>query len=154
MKRIFRLPAHVYFFLTAIYLLISNLIIDIKIGGSAIDINIHDTYFIIDKLLIGHVIVAYFTILGIFYYTFYYLKIGLIRWLSLPHTVITISAIFIYQIFSNFIFNYTNFPLYDDNTNMQVVTVILFFVVAIAQILFIFNLLLSSISNFKKRHKN
>lgn len=148
----FKFKAHQYFWITCFFFLLlwfywSN-------SDDAIDINIHDTYFVFANSHIVKLLFVLYGVIGFIYWTFYKVKISLIRMLTKLHVLITIGCVPIYFLGVNLIFEFkpkSDFPLFG-NFNYHVYFLLtLYSLVIIAQLIFVINLLISSIKYFKRK---
>lgn len=155
MRKLLNKP-YLLFWFTAIYIVICELYVQVKLGGSALDINIHDTYFVIAGMHIAQILFFLFTLLGFVYFSFTVSKVALVKILTRIHVLITVLAVFVNDLAKPLIFNYNKdkFPLFDQSMDYQTFLAILMIIVLIAQILFIFNITYSSIKAFRLRHNN
>jgi len=155
MIRILNKP-HVAFWIMAIYVLARGYYIHIINDNSALDINIHDTYFVVAHTHIAHILFFLFTLLGFIYFSFSITKIELVKNLTKIHVFITIISVFVNDLAKPLLYDYNNknFPLFDRTVNYQSFFTILIIIVLIAQILFILNITYSSVKTFILRHNN
>lgn len=155
MKLLFKLKTFHYFWITAIYILITGYYIFIKLGDSALDINVHDTYFIIANQHVVFVLFSFYCLLGLLYFIFKNLNIQLNHYLTIIHTITTVGALFLYDIISLIVGHFfENSIVSNYDNNLDNLMFLLLALGAISQILFIFNLLHSSVRHHKKRHKS
>ena len=116
--------------------------------NTVLDINLHDTYYIVDYSQIQIITSLVFFLIGCIYWSFFKLKIPLIDSLSKIHTYITIGSVLILFLIRFITFTNSetpNFPLYDKNPNHQLITILLSMLIATSQLIFILNLIISTI---------
>ncbi len=122
---------------------------------AVIDINVHDTYFVIHNSHILQLIAFIYIFLGFIYWFFKRIKIKLTKNLTQLHTSISILIIPLYFICSyllELLYPPSNFPLFDDTQNFQLLITVITLIGLLAQLLFIFNIVISLIKYFT--HKN
>jgi len=68
---------------------------NLEVGDSALDINVHDTYFVIANEHLVILISIYFGLVGLVYWIFNKLERRLSKWLNLIHTLITVGGMVI-----------------------------------------------------------
>ena len=154
MRKLLNKP-YLLFWFTAIYIVITELYVQVKLGGSALDINIHDTYFVIAGMHIAQILFFLFTLLGFVYFSFTVSKVALVKTLTRIHVIITVSAVFINDIVKMILDNLDDgFILFYSGNYYQGILTVIMIIVLIAQILFIFNITYSSIKAFRLRHNN
>lgn len=147
-----KLKPHQSFWLTALLVLIIA-VISYFDEEAVIDINIHDTYFIIHYFHLAILLVLFFTISGLVYWLFYKAKITMVKQLSKFHVYMSIGCVFIsffVRVFSNQSTS-NDFPLYDDISNHVIFIMVLFILLICAQLLFFLNLILSSFNFFRNK---
>ncbi len=138
---------HIYFWVTALFVIIFRLLF--FSSNDTIDINVHDTYFVIDYLAIIFILCSSLFLVGLIYFLHDRFKATLVKQLTSIHTFITISSIMIFHIGSlfltskDYIFD-TNFSLYEF---LNLVTVL----GIIVQPIFILNSIFSTIRHFIKK---
>ena len=148
MNSLFKKPHLVFFLAIPIILLIGLLG-----GDSALDINIHDTYFVIAHPHIAILISIVFGIIGLGYWTTQRVGGQLSKWMSIIHIVLTFGgllAIFIVPSLTFVSSNESSFPVFDDlmvKNQILVYTVILMW---LGQLLFLVNLILAF---FRKKNQ-
>ncbi|WP_299116580.1 cbb3-type cytochrome c oxidase subunit I [uncultured Winogradskyella sp.] len=145
---------HFYFFITSIFILTCGYYNYIKLSDSALDINVHDTYFVIAHFHSVIVLFSFYGLIGIIYFVFKVLKIQLKTLLTTIHTTVTVSVVYIYLIINYFLSDSIEKELIHGNIQSQN-NLILFLSICVfaAQILFIFNLIIGSIKHFRKRNE-
>lgn len=147
-----KLKAHQYFWITCLFFLV--LWLYWSDSDDAVDINIHDTYFVIANSHIVKLLFVLYGFIGFIYSVFYEAKISLIRILTKLHVLITIGSVPVYflglKLFKLHPPN-TNFPLIDDLSNENLFLALLFLFVISAQLLFIINLIISTFKYFKRK---
>ena len=122
---------------------------------AVIDINVHDTYFVIHNSHILQLIAFIYIFLGFIYWFFKRIKIKLTKNLTQLHTSISILIIPLYFICSyllELLYPPSNFSLFDDTQNFQLLITVITLIGLLAQLLFIFNIVISLIKYFT--HKN
>lgn len=87
---------HALFFLTAIAIFVFRLLF--LSPDDVLDINIHDTYFVVDHIISSIIILLSLLLIGLIYYLHYKFKVHLLKSLTLIHTFVTISAILIFHV--------------------------------------------------------
>ena len=123
---------------------------------SILDINVHDTYYVIAHFDISILRTIIFLILGTIYYFFKYINFKLIPSLTKIHVVITCFSWVAYY-FRDIVvrllkskINSTS-PLFDDLSSLNFYISLLILIVVVAQFLFILNILFSTIRHFLRR---
>jgi len=120
-----------------------------------LDINIHDTYYVMSNFDSTIFISVCFFLMGTGYWIVQKLfKKKLVRFLTLIHSIILIGSFFLYWII--FFYNRrtqidSNFPLFDDFQSVNIVLVSeLFLIVFIATPIYIINLLIGIFRKSKR----
>lgn len=148
----FKVKPHHYFGITCLFFLV--LCLYWSNSDDAIDINIHDTYFVIANSHIAKLLFVLYGFIGFIYWAFFITKISLIKILTKLHLLITIGSVPIYFLGVNFIFEFkpkSDFPLFD-NSNYDVYFLLtLNSLVIIAQLLFVTNIVISSFKYFRRK---
>jgi len=129
-------------FISSAILLIAGLI---SKKESIIDINVHDTYFVLAHRHLCFFFMVVFFLLFTFYWGFEKSKTTLIKILYKIHiygTILTVIGLFFPY---NFIFSSSDFPLYDDMQYVNVCITISFLFFIFFQFLFIINIFVSII---------
>ena len=98
------------------------------------------------------ILCGFYVLIGILYLLIDLAKVKLNTTLVRVHMFLTIGAIFVYFIIELILKK--NFQPYENYSKLNSAIVFLTSLVLIAQFLFIFNLLIGSIKNFRKRHGN
>lgn len=143
---------------------ISGGLTGIILGDSALDINVHDTYFVVAHFHLVMGISALYGLLAGVYHWFPKMFEGKMLNKKLGYLHFWITAIGAYGVFfpMHFIgmaglprryYTNTNFPYFDDLTDVNVVITIFAFFAAFGQLFFIYNFI-NSIFNGKKGPKN
>ncbi|RZS91900.1 hypothetical protein [Aquimarina brevivitae] len=112
-------------------------------GNNTLDLNIHDTYYVISYWHIAKMISLFFGILGVLYWIFKVLKINLLQALILIHIYITwIGSVLILLLglFNHSVINEYIFP-----SGLALGSLILTLVILIAQVFFALNVIISLI---------
>lgn len=122
---------------------------------SILDINVHDTYYVIAHFDISILRTILFLILGGVYYFFKYINFKLIPSLTKIHIGITCISLIAYYLGDPIInllqSNNSDFPLFDDKSNYNIYISLLILIVVVAQLLFILNILFSTIRHFLRQ---
>jgi heme/copper-type cytochrome/quinol oxidase subunit 1 len=141
-----KLKTHHYFWITAVFILLIG-VSSFFDENDVIDINVHDTYFVIRNSHLATLLFVIYGIIGLVYWFFYKKEIILIRNLTSVHTIITSVSIYIYEIGMIYysLKTETNFPLFDDFSSQNSFTLIIVMLVLLTQLLFITNIILSTI---------
>jgi heme/copper-type cytochrome/quinol oxidase subunit 1 len=144
--------AYYFFWITAI-VLIALSIYWLNFEDAVLDINVHDTYFVIHNSHILQLLAIIYSFLGFIYWFFKKIDIKLMRVLTRLHTAITILVIPIYFIgHPLFIsFSESNFPLFDDTAKIQIFITVLVLITLVAQLLLILNVIISLFKHFLER---
>lgn len=143
-----------YFWITAI-VLIALSIYWLNFEDATLDINVHDTYFVIHHAHILQLIAFLYILLGFIYWFFKRINIKLIKALTQLHTSISILIFPLYFICSyllELLYPPSCFPLLDSIQNFQLLITVITLIGLLAQLLFIFNIVVSIIRYFT--HKN
>ncbi len=127
------------------------LLIGILSWDTVLDINVHDTYFVIAHLHIAILLSVVFGLLGLGYWIV--LKVGgkLSKVLTLVHMVFTIGGVlglYLLPVFSFTSESTSNFPQYDDLVIKNIMTVCVLVIMVCAQLLYLANV---TIGVFGKR---
>ena len=154
MKKFYEKP-YFYFWITSVVILIIGYIPFIYIGDSVLDINVHDTYFVISNRHISILLATYYFLIGLLYWFFKFIKIPLLTILTKVHFLISIGIIPVYFIGHYFLdsFNKSKYPLFDDTSQLMIFLTVLAIVFILAQILFILNLIIGLLKHFFNRNK-
>ena len=135
----------------------------IILGDSALDINVHDTYFVVAHF---HLVMGISALYGVFagVYHWFPKMFGRMMNKNLGYLHFWITAICAYGVFfpMHFIgmaglprryYTNSNFPLFDDTANTQIVITVFAIIAGFAQIIFLYNFF-SSIFYGKKATQN
>lgn len=117
------------------------------------DINIHDTYYVVEHGLVPIVISFFFVIIGISYLIMLKLKVKLYKWLTLTHILVTLFGLLIIRILFQLYRDPKNESIlqdYDYNENLNIVILIIALTIIFVQFLFPINIIISLI----RRKKN
>ena len=142
-----KIKIHYYFWLVSIIILLIGLS---NIDGT-LDINVHDTYFIISHFHVAIILFTIYFIYGLGYWLVQEkFKKTLIKTLTILHSVILIGSFLAYQIviFYARYFPSNDFPLFDDYQTINITILVCFFLCLIALPIYITNL---TISVFRKQ---
>lgn len=144
--------AHNYFWITAALIILVRAVEHAISGDTTLDINVHDTYYIIDHWYVTIILVLIYFILGAAYWVLYKAQIVLSKKLTKAHTVITVLAVPAYYILSAYC-NITNDPgdfITDKNYEaLNTGILLIIFSMLLVQPLFIINIILSLVRRKK-----
>ncbi len=116
---------HIYFWVASVLTYIAGLLN--KNSENTIDINVHDTYYILAFYHLATLISITFIIIGIIYFFHYKFKIILNRLLTYIHTIITIIGFGLLLLPTNFFNkNEDNFSLFDSSSYYSTAAVVIF----------------------------
>jgi hypothetical protein len=138
---------YIYFWLTALsIILISE--VSIKNISDVIDINIHDTYYIISRRDIGFVFSFLYILAGFIYWLFQRIHIKLNVNLIGFHTFVSIATVIVYYVF---LIYYTYFKTENlfESSNESFINLILVFTTLLIQFHFVYNIIHSVIKHKK-----
>lgn len=143
------------FWITAILILIIGFIYQINDPESTLDVNIHDTYFVIANYHLTILLFASYFLMGLGYWLVQKLfKKQLLKSLTIIHTVILLGSFIIYWgafFYGKFFLQNPEFPLFFDGHQLMNIIMIdeLLLIVFVAMPIYIVNLL---ISLFRKKN--
>ncbi len=144
-----RQKVYVYFWSIAL-LLIAFSVYSYTIEDAVLDINVHDTYFIIHYSHIFQLLAIIYAVLGLAYYIIKLIKVNLIKSLTNIHSLLSLGIIPIY--FIGYLIlsarKHSQFPLFDDTSNLNVFITIIVLIGLISQLFFILNLVISLLKHF------
>lgn len=112
-----------------------------------IEINIHDTYYVISHFDFSKIIASVFLLIGFIYLYLYTWDFDLNKSLVRVHTILSIACFLLFYL-GWFYFEVTNtnkFPLFDNQTKENFLNIGTIGVFIFAQIVFILNLIISLI---------
>ncbi|MEM9681522.1 MAG: hypothetical protein AAF901_14460 [Bacteroidota bacterium] len=114
-------------------------------NNESIDINIHDTYFVISNWHLALLIILGFAIIGCIYWGLFKSNLRPIRWMTLAHLILTIDLfIFIWLTLLFDWFTYPDdFPLFDENRCQYKIIFISLLLIILGQLIFATNVLLT-----------
>lgn len=115
------------------------LMIGILKGDATIDINVHDTYYIIAYLHFTILISIFFGIMGIGYWLMQKANIKLSKWLIWVHVSLTFGGTFIIWISAQFY--QADLMEYEFNNSLIVIRTLLIMLIILGQILFPINII-------------
>ena len=116
----------------------------------ALDINVHDTYYVIHNSHVAFLLAIFYALFGLFYWILSKSTLELNRILTRIHTFSTLLIIPLYFIgyYIIEIFYKSEFPLFDDTSILQIFITILVLVGLVSQIFFVLNIVISSYKYF------
>ena len=120
---------------------------------AVLDINVHDTYYIIHYSHILQILAILYALAGLIYWLLIRFEFALIKSLTKTHSICTLSIIPLYFI-GNFLldkFYNSEFPLFDDTSKFIIFITILIIIGLIAQLIFFINTITSIVKNLIKK---
>ena len=134
---------HIVFLVSALitFVLVFN-------ANGGIDINIHDTYFVISNYHFSALISLLFAIIGLIYWIVKKVNGKLSERLNLIHVVLTFGGIFLILILNEFFRK--SIMEYDFNENLTMVIYLISAIVIFGQIIFPINIITGIIKKWKK----
>lgn len=147
-----KIKLYVYFFIVSIvFLMISFYCSN---SETTIDINVHDTYYVIHHSYLSILFALFYALVGFMYLIFKISKIKLINILTKIHSIITLSSVPLYFVGLEIINLKPDsyFPLFNDVSNSYYFITIIGILFLLAQFLFILNVAFGLIKHlfFKK----
>ncbi len=130
---------HLVFFLSIPIIML----IGVLNGYSTLDINIHDTYFVVAHLHLAILISILFGIIGCTYWAIQKANGKLSKWLNLIHIVLTIGGLVAIFTVPPLLFAYnteSNFPLYDNLILKNLILISMFFLMMFGQLIYLINI--------------
>ena len=129
------------------------LVVGLISGDSLLDINVHDTFYVISHRHLTLLFSVIFGVIGLGYWSVYKLKGRLTKWMTLTHIILTFGGILLTAITSfvlNTFYSSTNLEDIDGMLTANLILWMLISLVLFGQIIFPINLL----SAFKNKMKN
>lgn len=108
-----------------------------------LDINVHDTYFVIERGAISILFSIIFVVTGLLYWLAQKFNRKLFRSLTYSYIILTLGGLIILR-FVSFVFNFktnSNNPLIDDLVLENIILTLTVLLIVFAQLLFIINLI-------------
>lgn len=124
------------------------MLIGILSGDTMLDINVHDTYYVIAYLHLAILISILFGIIGIGYWVMQKANRKLSKWLNWTHIGLTFGGALIVWILTKFY--RTEFMEYEFNNNLTLIITLIIFLMIIGQLIFPINIIYGLI---KKKNK-
>lgn len=132
-----------YWFASLFFLLLS--FYWLSSGNPAIDINVHDTYYVIHNSHASILLVIIYAFLGLIYCIPRFTKVKFIRSFTNIHSILTLGIVLIYFV-GYFILKtrkHSQFPLFDDTTSLNGFMFMIWLIFLISQIFLVLNLIIS-----------
>jgi heme/copper-type cytochrome/quinol oxidase subunit 1 len=136
-----KIKIHYYFYLVSLI----TLLLGVTDIDGTLDINVHDTYFVISHFDVGIVLCVVYFIYGFGYWLVQEkLRKKLVKALTILHSVFLIGSFLGYWIviFYNRLFAQNNFPLFDDYQTINITLVICTILCLIAFPIYVINLVI------------
>jgi len=140
LKKLFQKPHLAFFALIPLILLMGFLN-----PAAGLDINVHDTYIVISYKHIAIFLAYLFLVLGLGYWVMQRTHRKLSQWLNAIHIILTIGGLTGLFLMPNVAFStklQSASPLFDGLILQNVVPVVLTILIALAQLLYIINLII------------
>ena len=144
--------AHMYFWITALLILIVGGLLQLISTNSTIDINVNDIYLVMATFHFSLFLAFIYFMLGVCYWFFYKQNILLNKKLTKVHTVVTVLGLPAYLLLNKYIEYKSEEPLYVVLGNYQLyikILISIFLTVIIVQFIFPVNILISLIKHKK-----
>ncbi|SHG48530.1 cbb3-type cytochrome c oxidase subunit I [Flagellimonas flava] len=120
------------------------MLIGILSGDSVLDINVHDTYFVIAYLHLAILISILFGIIGIGYWIMQKANRKLSKWLNLIHVVLTVGGLIAIFGIPYLLFDSTAesaFPVFDQIARQNLILILTIFLILFGQLMYLINLI-------------
>ena len=104
MKIKFKHRADNYFWVTALFIFIVGAIHHLVSKDTSFDINVHDTYYVIDHFYLTLLFTFIYAFLGFIYRMLYTFKLKMSKALAKAHTKITVFGVMAYWLLSGYIY--------------------------------------------------
>jgi heme/copper-type cytochrome/quinol oxidase subunit 1 len=143
--------AHMYFWITTILIVFAGGVEHLLFGDTTLDLNVHDTYYVIDHLYVVILLTLVYFTLGLGYYVLYKIGISLNKKLTKVHTVVTVLAVPAYYSLCSYyaIINAADPMTISNYGALNTELVIIFFAVLLIQPLYFINIIVSLIKRKK-----
>ena len=123
------------------------LLVGFLYGDDIIDINIHDTYYVVAAKHFGYLLAQLFGLIGLGYWVIFKTRKPLVKWMYWAHTALTLGGIILIwgltQFYSNSISDF------DYNDRLTIVIIAILVLALLGQLLFFVNLLIGLINKKK-----
>lgn len=142
MKYLLRKPYFLFLFLIAFFLIVGFLN-----SQKTLDINIHDTYFVISYWHFGMFFSFVYSFIALIYFVLIKLNFILIKWITVTHVIVSVGGVFLILLFFQLIRETSpvDFESFlsdiDFNTKMTWGIWITFFNILGMQVLFVINVI-------------
>jgi cytochrome c oxidase subunit 1 len=143
MKKLIEQPHILFLISVPIFILFG-----ILSGNDVLDINVHDTYYVIAYNQLANLSAFIFGILGIVYWILLKSRIRLFKGLNFTHILLTFGSLLFAYIYSLISFSESEFPLFDETSKVLVIQTIALILVTLGQLIFLINVI---IGLFRKR---
>lgn len=136
MKKLFDEPHRIFLISAPIILLFG-----VWSSESVLDINVHDTYFVIAYLYLAIIFSIIFVIIGMGYWIMYKTKRKLSKWLNRIHIGLTFCGPLLMLILAQFYRK--EIMEYEFNNNLTLIILLIFLLIVLGQIIFPINIIYS-----------
>ncbi|MFS4469707.1 cbb3-type cytochrome c oxidase subunit I [Maribacter sp. 2210JD10-5] len=140
MSKFSKSPYLIFFIAAAVTMLVGILSRD-----ATLDINIHDTYFIIGYLHLAVLISIFFGLIGLGYWIMHKMNKRLSMWLNWTHILLTIGGLIVLFMTPYFSFTFKDqsaFPLFDELERKNLIMISTISLMIIAQFIYLINLII------------
>lgn len=134
MKRFY---PHIYFWLTALFVIIISEISFLNISDNIV-INNKDTYYVISRREVGIVFSGLYVLIGCIYWIFQRIDLKLNTYSTAIHTIVSSSTVVVYFVFLIY-YSYFKVESLFDPSNETYINLILIFTTILIQVHFIYN---------------
>ena len=138
-----------YFWITAVVIILAGGMKRLISDDNTLDINVHDTYYVIDNLYVIILLAVIYFILGVAYWVPYKAGILLNKKLTKLHTVITVLTVPEYYILLAYANYVINNPFGKNYEALNIGILLISFTVLLIQPLYLINVIISLIKQKK-----
>ena len=155
MKRYF---PHIHFWITAVFIILIGEL-PAQFTNNTLDLNMHDTYYIVSTRHVAVVLSSLYAFAGALYWLLMKFGLQLNQTLTKIHTFISIGTIPVYVAglyLMNKVFNSNNdFPLFDDMANTNSFISLIILITALTQVIFMINIIIGLVKyGIQRRHRS
>lgn len=121
------------------------MLIGIFSRDSALETNVHDTYYVIAHVHLATLISIFFGIIGIGYWVMQNTKRKLSKWLNWIHIIMTIGGFITMFVISHLTFDsslQSEFPLFDNLSKQSLILSLIFLIILFGQLFYLVNIII------------